>query len=117
MPELGRGIEPEGDGFLRLGQRFSRRVGVRGTAGQFWHLANKRLVLVAPVNDDFVSVHRRSPPQPVPQDHGADLPDLIELRVLPVPLKVDQLDNSFTAEDMMTASGPFDETEMDEKAS
>jgi hypothetical protein len=37
--------------------------------------------------------------------------------MLPVPLKVDQLDNSFTAEDMMTASGPFDETEMDEKAS
>jgi hypothetical protein len=36
--------------------------------------------------------------------------------VLSVPLKVDELENSFAAEDMMTASGPFDETEMNEKA-
>ena len=117
MPELGCGIEPERDGFLGLGEGLGGCAAVGRTPEEFGYLSDESLVLVAPVDDDFVSVHRRSPPQPVPQDHGADLPDLIELRVLPVPLKVDHLDNSSTTENMMTASGPFDETEMDEKAS
>jgi len=41
---------------------------------------------------------------------------LIDLRVLSVPLKVDELDDSLAAKNMVASPGPFDEAEMQKKA-
>jgi hypothetical protein len=51
----------------------------------------------------------------VSQDNGADLPDLIGLRLAPVSLNVDQLFDPTTVKEVVTSTDTLAETEMAEE--
>ncbi len=51
----------------------------------------------------------------VPQDDGADLPNLIGLGLASVPLNVDQLFDSVTVKEVVTSTDALAETQMAEE--
>ena len=52
---------PKTHGIASIPQRFGLRLAVGHTAGKFRHFCDKSLIIVAPVDDDFVLVHIHSP--------------------------------------------------------
>src|ERR1017187_3726927 len=56
-PEFARGFQPLGDHDFGVGKGFLPRAAVGRAASQFRHFRDKRLILVAPVQDDLVFGH------------------------------------------------------------
>jgi hypothetical protein len=58
VTELARGVNPQLNGFMGVGERRFRSVAMRHAAGQFGDLGDEDLILVAPINLEWQEEQR-----------------------------------------------------------
>jgi len=59
--EIFGGLDPFVDDDFDVGQGFAVGLPVSGATGKFGHFGDECLIFLAPVNDDFISRHLKSP--------------------------------------------------------